>query len=198
MRTDLFILLITGFILLNIYHDGFYIEQLKKWKKYYQMAFYGFIGLSLYIFMKKFPDDGKNLLSHANTFIKYMPMDKNSADLLSPLLSASSKIKNYSNNIGGGVREEYTPQYKRMLNSGSGEMFSNSPQLTKRSVGETKKKFVASKQNWKCAKCNIQLPAWFEVDHKIRLDRGGDNHINNLEALCRDCHGKKTAMESML
>ena len=54
MRTDLFILLITGFILLNIYHDGFYIEQLKKWKKYYQMAFYGFIGLSLYIFMKKF------------------------------------------------------------------------------------------------------------------------------------------------
>ena len=69
---------------------------------------------------------------------------------------------------------------------------------TKRCVSETKKKFVASNQNWKCAHCSIQLPAWFEVDHKVRLDRGGDNHINNLEALCRNCHGKKTAMESML
>ena len=147
--------------------------------------------------MKKFPDDGKSLLTHANTFVKYMPIDKNSADLLSPLLSASSKITNYSSNIGG-LRQEYTPQYKRMINSGSGQMPTNSPQLTKRSVGETKKKFVASKQNWKCAKCNVQLPAWFEVDHKTRLDRGGDNHINNLEALCRDCHGKKTAMESMI
>ena len=48
MRIDFFILLITGFIVLNIYHDGKYIEELKKWKKYYHMMFYGFLGLSLY------------------------------------------------------------------------------------------------------------------------------------------------------
>ena len=197
MRIDFLILLITGFIVLNIYHDGKYIEELKKWKKYYHMMFYGFLGLSLYIFIKKFPDDGKSLLTHANTFVKYMPMDKNSADLITPLLNASTKFTTYGNNTG---------QYNRMMTSGGSPIPSNnihstnisSQQSTKRSVSETKKKFVAANQNWKCAKCSTQLPAWFEVDHKIRLDRGGDNHVNNLEALCRNCHGKKTAMESML
>ena len=68
---------------------------------------------------------------------------------------------------------------------------------TKRSVSETKKKFVASQQNWCCGDCKKQLPAWFEVDHKIRLDQGGSNHVSNLIALCRDCHGKKTTLESL-
>jgi hypothetical protein len=68
---------------------------------------------------------------------------------------------------------------------------------TKRSVSETKKKFVASQQNWKCGDCKNQLNAWFEVDHKVRLEHGGGNDVSNLVALCRDCHGKKTAMENM-
>ena len=67
----------------------------------------------------------------------------------------------------------------------------------KRCVSDTKKKFVASNQNWRCAHCDNQLSAWFEVDHKLRLEHGGDNHINNLEALCRNCHGQKTAMENL-
>jgi 5-methylcytosine-specific restriction endonuclease McrA len=37
----------------------------------------------------------------------------------------------------------------------------------------------------------------FEVDHKIRLEHGGGNDVTNLVALCRDCHGDKTAMENM-
>ena len=56
---------------------------------------------------------------------------------------------------------------------------------------ETKKKFVASIQNWKCGKCGNQLPAWFEVDHKIRFDQGGDNHVDNLVALCRSCQDER-------
>ena len=68
---------------------------------------------------------------------------------------------------------------------------------TKRSVSETKKKFVASRQGWKCEDCGDQLNAWFEVDHKIRLEHGGGNDVQNLVALCRECHGKKTAMENM-
>lgn len=67
----------------------------------------------------------------------------------------------------------------------------------KRSVGETKKKFVAAQQNWSCGDCGCRLPAWYEVDHKRRLDQGGDNQVDNLVALCRDCHGKKTALEVM-
>ena len=74
----------------------------------------------------------------------------------------------------------------------------NNNRTCKRSVSETKKKYVASQQEWKCGECNEKLPAWFEVDHIKRLDRGGSNEINNLVALCRNCHGKKTAMENML
>ena len=56
---------------------------------------------------------------------------------------------------------------------------------------------VASQQQWKCGDCGDSLTAWFEVDHKQRLDRGGNNEISNLVALCRNCHGKKTALENM-
>jgi 5-methylcytosine-specific restriction endonuclease McrA len=68
---------------------------------------------------------------------------------------------------------------------------------SKRSVSETKKKYVASLQNWLCGDCQKQLPAWFEVDHTTRLEHGGTNEISNLVALCRDCHGKKTSLENM-
>jgi len=92
-------------------------------------------------------------------------------------------------NMSGGGSSEGTSAETRILNSGK--------KSTKRSVSETKKKFVASRQNWKCGDCSNQLSAWFEVDHKIRLEHGGSNHIDNLVALCRECHGCKTAMENL-
>ncbi len=179
MKLEFLIILITGFIVMNIYHDGKYLKMIKEWKKYYQMAFYAFIGLSLFIFIRKNPAQGKDLCSHAHNFVKFMPMDKESGDFLSPILKLSSN----------GFNSNMSPQFKRMMNSGG-----NSNNV-KRSVSETKKKYIASQQNWMCGKCGCKLPAWFEVDHKVRLEYGGDNHINNLEALCRDCHGEKTAME---
>ena len=130
-----------------------------------------------------------------------MPIDKESADIITPFLDISSHFSRKS----GESNVMDSPQYKRMMNSGGVNPYASNINAsvgggrpTKRCVSETKKKFVASNQNWKCAGCNVQLPAWFEVDHKIRLENGGDNHINNLEALCRNCHGKKTSMESML
>ena len=62
----------------------------------------------------------------------------------------------------------------------------------KRSVSESKKKYVAAQQGWKCKKCAQTLTASYEVDHKIDLQFGGSNHVNNLRALCRNCHGEKT------
>jgi len=62
---------------------------------------------------------------------------------------------------------------------------------------KTKKKYVASQQGWCCGNCNKTLPAWFEVDHTVRLDNGGTNNIDNLVALCRDCHGQKTSLENL-
>ena len=82
-----------------------------------------------------------------------------------------------------------TKQQQKILQSGNTS--------TKRSVSETKKKFVAASQNWHCKGCQKQLPAWFEVDHVMKLEYGGSNDITNLVALCRDCHGKKTAYENL-
>lgn len=65
----------------------------------------------------------------------------------------------------------------------------------KRNVSESKKKFVASNQQWKCASCNELLNATYEIDHITPLYKGGTNEVSNLKALCRNCHGKKTLMD---
>lgn len=185
MKLELLVLAITAFFVYDIYKDQQYSKMLKNYKKYYQMAGVGFAGLSLLIFFKKHPFQGKSMLSNVTEMVKHLPIDRDSADLITPLFALGNT--NFQNNYN---EPESTPQFKRMLNSGG----SNG---TKRSVSETKKKFVASRQEWRCNDCGKQLPAWFEVDHVVRLENGGSNHVDNLVALCRDCHGKKTAMESM-
>ena len=192
MKTELIIIGITLFFIFNTYSDGKCIKLVKSWKKYYQMAGIGFVGLSAYIFMKKYPSDSKNLLTHANGMLKYMPIDKESSDLLTPLIGMykgnNSQYNNSQYNGGSMMQQE-----QRILNSGRATTGKN----VKRSVSETKKKYVAAQQGWNCGGCKKQLPAWFEVDHKIRLDNGGSNNVDNLVALCRDCHGKKTAFENL-
>ena len=197
MKFELLVFGITAFFIANVYHDGKYVHIIKSWKKYYQMAGIGFVGLSAYLFMKKYPGHSRSLFTHANGIIKYMPIDKDATDLLSPLLdmTKSSMFSNdmaYQQNDNGMMM---THQQKRMMNSGANMGMGQAN--TKRSVSETKKKFVAAQKGWNCGACNKQLPAWFEVDHKTRLDQGGSNHVDNLVALCRDCHGKKTAFENL-
>jgi hypothetical protein len=67
----------------------------------------------------------------------------------------------------------------------------------KRNVSESKKKIVASSQGWKCKNCNTLFDATYEIDHKVPLYKGGTNDIDNLEALCRNCHGKKTLFDKI-
>jgi hypothetical protein len=194
MKFELLIFGMTAFFITNVYHDGKYVQIMKSWKKYYQMVGIGFAGLSAYLFIRKYPAHSRSLFTHANQIIKYMPIDKDASDLLSPLFNMEkSNIftgDNHYTNGNGNNYQEISHQQKRMMNSGKNNN-------TKRCVSETKKKFVAAQQGWKCGDCKQQLPAWFETDHKIRLDNGGSNHVDNLVALCRDCHGKKTAFENL-
>ena len=209
MKIELLVIGITIFFILNTYTDGKFIKIVKSWKKYYQMAGIGFVGLSAYIFMRKYPSDSRNLISHANGLIKYMPIDKEASDMLSPLLNMG-KGGGLMGGMMGGMRSGgmngggmqngngmmMSQQEKRMVNSGRVDI-NNGTKNVKRSVSETKKKYVAAQQGWNCGACKKQLPAWFEVDHKVRLDSGGSNNVDNLVALCRDCHGKKTAFENL-
>ena len=55
----------------------------------------------------------------------------------------------------------------------------------------TKKKFAAC-QEWKCKLCNYLLDECFEIDHIICIKDGGSNEECNLQALCPNCHRKKT------
>lgn len=194
MRIELIIIIITGLVIGNIYTEGKYLKLALSWKKYYKMIGVGFAGLALCWLMRKNPERAMDILHSSNEYVKYLPVDKNVTSFISPLVNYSKNSKN-ENYVDGskpilGNNQDRMKQYReRIINSGG--------KSTKRSVSETKKKFVAARQNWHCGDCKNQLSAWFEVDHTIRLEHGGSNHVDNLVALCRECHGKKTAMENL-
>ena len=199
MRIEILILGITGLVIFNLYTDGKYLNMAMKWTKYYKMIGIALVGLFLCYLIRKNPLSAGTMLNTTNEYLKYMPLDKNTSKILNPILDFTSKQQ-----FGGGRENNVLPvqhmqisnQERKLMTSG------NTPpaagvQKVKRSVSETKKKFVASRQGWKCGDCHEQLNAWFEVDHKIRLEHGGSNHIDNLVALCRECHGKKTTIENL-
>ena len=182
------ILAITGFMISDTYYDGKYTKLLKSWTKYYKMAGYAFFGISLMLFLKKNPDQAKDVVMNASTIVKGMPFDRGASDMFMPIVSAMNPQTFFTKG-----NEQCNNAEQKRINT----IMESGKKGTKRSVSETKKKFVAAQQSWICNKCKKQLPAWFEVDHKIRLEYGGSNHVDNLEALCRDCHGRKTAMENL-
>ena len=191
MRLEIFVLGLTAFFVYNAYTDGKYSKMLLSFKKYYKMIFYVLLGLGIYVLLKRNPDQGRNMLLYANNVVKFMPIDKNSMDMLSPIIdfTSTNEDSSFMESVNGIYSNPGFSGEKRMMNSGKNG--------TKRSVSETKKKYVASNQDWKCGNCQAQLDHTFEIDHKVRLEYGGGNDVQNLIALCRNCHGRKTASENM-
>jgi hypothetical protein len=193
MKLELIVLGITAFLIYNAYHDGQYSKILSSYKKYYKMAIIGILGISLYLLLKRNPTQSKKMLLYTNNLIKYMPIDKNTVDMISPIFDFTSKAENnFMATLNGfeNSQQQQDPSIKQRFQL-SGQ------KATKRSVSETKKKYVASIQDWKCGHCNNKLTHTFEIDHKVRLEHGGGNDPSNLVALCRECHGQKTASENM-
>jgi hypothetical protein len=215
VKAEYIVFLVAAFLIVNTYYDGHLMKMFQSNQKWMKMAMFAFAGLSLFLFLRRNPENSRQLMVHANDIIKYMPISKGTADMITPFFDmtggpsggpspndggamsgaiggqtsgasgsaigrAMSSAMGAPSSQGGGASE------RRILNSGKNS--------SKRSVSETKKKYVAAQQGWKCGDCQRQLPAWFEVDHVIALEHGGSNHVDNLVALCRDCHGKKTAM----
>jgi len=199
MKLELVIVAITVFLIYNIYYDGKYLKIVLSWKKYYQMAFVAFMGIILYLLIKRNPMHCKNILLYANNMVKYMPIDKSSMHMISPIID-------FTTGISGG---EQGRNFMRAFNSDLGQdsEFNYQPpqqdvpcgfkKPTKRSVSEGKKKYVAAQQDWKCATCKKQLTATFQVDHTVRLEHGGSNDVSNLKAMCVNCHSEKTLQENL-
>ena len=192
MRLEIFVLGLTAFFVYNAYTDGKYTKMLLSFKKYYKMIFYVCLGVGIYVLLKRNPNQGRNMLLYANNMVKFLPIDKSSMDMLSPIIDFTSKNDNddecFMESLNG-IGSSQMCSERRILSSGKNG--------SKRSVSETKKKYVASNQDWKCGNCKSQLDHTFEIDHKIRLEYGGGNDVQNLIALCRNCHGRKTANENM-
>jgi hypothetical protein len=196
MKLELFIFGIAGFLLYNIYHDGKYSKIFVSYKKYYQMGIVALVAISLYLMIKRNPAQSKNMLLYTNNMIKYMPIDKSSMDMITPIFDLTSKgNSSFMEGFNRGMNPDF--QYNPVIAAQQQRMNLSGQKATKRSVSETKKKYVASMQDWKCGQCNNKLSHTFEVDHKIRLEHGGGNDATNLVALCRECHGEKTALENM-
>ena len=224
VKAEYIVFMVAAFLIVNTYYDGHLMKMFQSNQKWMKMAMFAFAGLSLFLFLRRNPENSRQLMYNANDIIKYMPISKGTADMITPFFDmtrvppphdggaiggqtsgasssaigrAMSSAMGTTPSLGGGTpggtpggppggTQGGSASERRILNSGKGS--------SKRSVSETKKKYVAAQQGWKCGDCQRQLPAWFEVDHVIALEHGGSNHVDNLVALCRDCHGKKTAM----
>lgn len=181
MRIEIILFLVCFFLIANIHTDGKFLKRVFLYKKYFQMMGIILGALFFYYLVKRSPLKTKELLIASNEYIKYLPIDKNTTDMISPILDFTTR-----SNFYGDI-----PTNHPII------PLQNGVKSTKRSVSETKKKFVAARQNWKCGECSQQLKASFEVDHIVRLEHGGSNHIDNLVALCRGCHGEKTTIENL-
>lgn len=199
MRIEILVFLVAAAIMANIYTDGKLLKNVFAYKKYYQMAGVALGAFVLYYLFKKNPANMTGIIQSSHEYLKYMPVDKNTSSLLNPILDFTSKFSGETLNTPNHaiLHMGPKPSYAEARIQQSGQVGAGEKKATKRSVSETKKKYVAAQQNWRCGNCQKQLPAWFEVDHKVRLEHGGSNHIDNLVALCRDCHGEKTAIENL-
>ena len=105
-------------------------------------------------------------------------------------------ISNIFSNINNPKNNRNNPKNNRnnTINNRNNSKNNN----IRRNLNETTKKVVAANQKWTCNMCYKMLDASYEIDHTIPLYKGGNNNIENLQALCRNCHGLKTINDKLM
>ena len=220
MRLEILLILATAAIVWNMYTDGKLVKTLFKYTKYYRMAGVVLGALFLYYLIYKNPLKAKEMIIASNEYIKNggIGIDRTTGRWLTPILDFTTGQRSGGQHSGQGTaqrseaqrsggqgvgqgtyggqgqvpRPSSVQQYYQQLQDGQ-----RGPERVKRSVSETKKKFVASRQQWKCLECQQTLPGTFQVDHIIPLENHGTNDIQNLRALCPNCHAAKTAFDHL-
>ena len=100
MRIELWLFLIAAVVMANIYTEGKLLKTVFLYKKYYQMAGVAIVAIILYWLFKKNPAHATQIIQSSHEYLKYMPVDKNATNVLSPILDFTSKY--------GGVSVSYT------------------------------------------------------------------------------------------
>lgn len=202
MRIELVILLVGGVLAYNVYTDGKLYKMAMSYKKYYTIGGIVLGALVLTWLFRKNPTQATEMLYTTNEYLKYMPVDGGTSKMLSPILDFTLKrggggpTGSFGGSSGGGGLGSGVGSVQRQQPVVSVDADGGVRQRFKRSVSESKKRFVAARQNWLCGKCGNLLQATYEIDHVVRLDRGGSNDISNLSALCPSCHRSKTLVEN--
>ena len=128
MRVEILIFIIAGLIIANIYTEGKVLKKLLSFKKYYQMIGVAFGAFMLYILLKRNPLRAKQVISSTNDYIKYLPIDKNTTNMISPILDFTSR-QDFSSDVQNGrdaynypvipmPNQNHTVSENRMLQSG--------------------------------------------------------------------------------
>ena len=201
IKLEYIVFIITAVLIANTYYDGRLIRMFQTNQKFIKMATFGFVGLSLFLFLKKNPENSRQLLFHANDIIKYMPISKGTADMITPFFDFTNNKSFLNNDVnmlphhqammssytatggGGGGGANMTGNARnvdteltgglgggggsggtRPIASGGGstsaaerKLLNSGKGSSKRSVSETKKKYVAAQQGWKCGEL-YELP----------------------------------------
>ena len=181
MIKQFFIILIVILLFLaNEYSNNKILKIFNSFYKCYKI-FLVIIPLILFYFNPK-------LLELVNSYL-YSPTSNRN------YMTKSDILFNLSNSLSDTKNNNKCNHNSKCQTGGSSYLNNHVFKTKKRNVSESTKKYVAANQQWKCKKCSNLLSAAYEVDHVIPLYKGGDNQINNLEALCRNCHGMKTLVD---
>lgn len=182
------ILIILGILILIILEFNIFNlkNTLEKLKKYFRLLFF-FLLIIVVLKYKKTKDSilpFKDVIKNTTQY-KFL---SNWTLKINKIISLLSSIKFPNNDFNNYSKSNNELNFKT----------TEKKNPTKRTLSESKKKIVASNQGWKCFSCQNILDATYEIDHIIPLYKDGTNDLDNLQALCRNCHGKKTLLDKII
>lgn len=67
----------------------------------------------------------------------------------------------------------------------------------RRHLTDAQKRIVAARARWHCEACGAMLQASWQCDHIVPLWEGGADSIDQCQALCANCHARKTQEEAI-
>ena len=185
------VVIISGAVIWDIISGGKVQRKLADVQKYGKVAIALIVGLGLLLMVNKPGNSKVDMVRTASDIVSVLP-----ASATTRLMKGGIGIVSQASNSGLGNWSTLNSTPSTQVETTIPAMSSN--KTKSRSVSEARKKSVAASQGWRCSGCNEMLSATYEVDHIIELQDGGTNDVNNLTAMCRNCHGEKTLQERLV